>query len=371
MHTIKTKIVFLQASLSQPREIRRIRSFMEAGFNVEGYAFNRGYYGVNSIVDGIRFHDIGFVRSGGNYWNRFFYARRELKKIFFKNRTENVIYYCFSLDITLLCKIYGGKMFIHEISDIIYGYFKNTFTHIVFKQIDKWLIKSSLLTVMTSEGFYTYLFPSKNLSNVLIQPNRIDNLIRNIRPVEKKINPDKIVFAYVGSFRYPNTVFRFARIIGDIFLNHEFHFYGDSQYTENVKSLSKKYVNVFYKGPFRNPQDLQDIYSTVDVVVACYDTENLNERVAEPNKLYEAIFFKKPIIISSNTFLSSQVKKFQCGFEVNATRDDEIIELINSFSHEKLEKVIENIKEIDTSLIIDDNSSKIINLLLSKIPLNS
>jgi succinoglycan biosynthesis protein ExoL len=360
MREIKPKIVFLQASLSQPRELKRIRSFMNAGFDVEGYAFNRGYYNVNSIVDGIKFHDLGFAKSGSNYWRKFIYARKVLREIFLKFKSEEVIYYSFSFDLTLLCKIYSGKKVIHEISDIVYGYFENNFIHWFFKQIDKWLIKFSFLTVMTSEGFYSYLFPSKNLSNVIIQPNKLDKFFNGISRKGKKVDCNKLVFSYIGSFRYPNTVFRFARVIGETFLNHEFHFYGDSEYTESVKALSKKYVNVLYKGAFRNPDDLQDIYSNVDIVVACYDTENLNERIAEPNKLYEALFFKKPIIVSSNTFLASQIQKFKCGFEMDATMDVNIIQLVNSLTIEKLDKLINQIEKIDLSYIIDDDAVNII-----------
>jgi succinoglycan biosynthesis protein ExoL len=363
MGEIKPKIVFLQASLSQPRELKRIRSFMNAGFEVEGYAFNRGYYNVNSIVDGIKFHDIGFAKSGSNYWMKFIYARKVLRKIFLKYRLENVIYYSFSFDLTLLCKIYSGKRIMYEISDIVYGYFKNNFIHWFFKQVDKWLIKTSFLTVLTSEGFYNYLFPSKKLSNVIIQPNKLDNFFNGISRNEKMIDFNNIVFSYIGSFRYPNTVFRFARVVGENFLNHEFHFYGDSEHTETVKALSKKYENVMYQGEFKNPGDLQEIYNNVDIVVACYDTENLNERIAEPNKLYESLFFMKPIIVSSNTFVASQVHEFQCGFDIDATVDVKIIEFIKSLSNEKLEIVTSKIKNINKSQIIDDNSLKIIDYI--------
>ena len=363
MQEIKPKIVFLQASLSQPRELKRIRSFMNAGFDVEGYAFNRGYYNVNSIVDGIKFHDIGFAKSGNNYLMKFIYARKALGKVFLKYRSENAIYYSFSFDLTLLCKIYSGKRVIYEISDIVYGYFKNNFIHWFFKQVDKWLIKSSFLTVLTSEGFYNYLFPSKKLFNVIIQPNKLDSFFNGISPKKKNIDFNNIVFSYIGSFRYPNTVFRFARVIGETFLNHEFHFYGDSEHTETVKELSKKYVNVMYQGEFRNPGDLQEIYSNVDIVVACYDTENLNEKIAEPNKLYESLFFMKPIIVSSNTFVASQIHNFQCGFDIDATMDVNIIEFINSLSYEKLENVTKKIQKICKSQIIDDNSLRIIDYI--------
>ena len=48
--------------------------------------------------------------------------------------------------------------------------------------------------------------------------------------------------------------------------------------------------------------------------------------------MYEAIFFKKPILVSSNTFLAKQVEKYKSGYAINASKDDNIINFINSLT---------------------------------------
>lgn len=360
---MKPKIVFLQASLSQPRELKRIRSFLDAGFDVEGYGFDRGFYNINSIVDNENFFNLGFSKSGTNYIEKFIYAKKALQKVFLKYRSENVIYYTFSFNHAMICKFYGRKKTIYEISDLVYGYFKVRLIHILFKEIDKWLIKSSFLAVMTSQGFYNYLFPFNHLTNVHIQPNRLDKYFINVDRGNKPVNCEKIIFSYIGSFRYPNTVFRFARVIGEHYKNHEFHFYGDSEYTDDVKALAKKYTNVIYHGQFRNPNDLQEIYSRINIVVACYDIKTFNERVAEPNKLFEALFFKKPIIVSKNTYLATQVEKFGCGFEIDASKEDNIISFIDSLEITKINEVVNRIEHIPLTRIIDDDAEGIINYI--------
>ena len=45
----RMKIVCLLSSLSQPRCIKRVNSFVEAGFEVEVYGYSRGFYDVNSL----------------------------------------------------------------------------------------------------------------------------------------------------------------------------------------------------------------------------------------------------------------------------------------------------------------------------------
>src|SRR5690606_25968094 len=97
----------------------------------------------------------------------------------------------------------------------------------------------------------------KHPKNIIVQPNKISSYFLKVdRPSLKKYNNQQLIFAYIGAFRYPNTVFRFAEVIGKRFPNHQFHFYGDSSLTDMVVELTKKYTNVLYFGAFRNPQDL-------------------------------------------------------------------------------------------------------------------
>ena len=94
------------------------------------------------------------------------------------------------------------------------------------------------------------------------------------------------------------------------------------------KKLFKKAFEI--ASSLKNPEDLNSIYSNVDIVVACYEAENLNERIAEPNKLYEAMFFCKPIIVSKDTFLANQVNENKFGWVVDAYNDAEIIEFVKN-----------------------------------------
>lgn len=48
--------------------------------------------------------------------------------------------------------------------------------------------------------------------------------LKNIERRILKKSTDKIVFSYVGAFRYPDTVFRFARVIGEKYPRHQFFF---------------------------------------------------------------------------------------------------------------------------------------------------
>lgn len=362
---MKPKVIFLLASISQPRCIKRIRSFIKSGFEVEVYGFDRGVYNINAVIEGQKIHNLGFAESGKGYIKKFKNAKSALTEIFKANEKENVIYYAFAFDIALICKLLGKKKYIYEISDLVYGYFSNKLLRDNFAKLDRYIIRSSLLTVMTSTGFYKFLFPKLDKPNVIVQPNRVDNSFYQKQRGSFLKKDDKLVFSYIGAFRYPNTVFRFARMIGEHFPQHEFHFYGDSNLTGQVKELASNYNNVFYFGPFKSPEDLNGIYEKIDIVVACYDTSTLNERIAEPNKLYESLFFMKPIIVSNNTFLAEQVEKLVCGFVIDATLDKKIIDFIESINTQRLENILKNIDKLPLNKMIDDGGEKIIDYIIS------
>lgn len=348
------KIVFFLASLSQPRCIKRVKALHEAGFEVEVYGYYRGFYDINSFPEDIEVHQWGEVKSGTGYVRRLLKNKVNINEVVRNKACEDVLYYAFGLDLALWLSMHKHINYIYESSDLIYTYFGNKILIDIFKYIDKKIIATSFKTIFTSEGFQRYLYGEKKVDNIIIQPNRVSPYFNNVcRRVLSLKEQEGIVFSYVGAFRYPNTVFRFARIIGEKYPQHKFYFYGDSQLTYMAKELAEKHSNIRYFGKFRSPEDLEKIYNTIDVVVACYDANGINEQIAEPNKLYEAICFCKPIVVSEETFLSEQVKKMKVGYSIKADNDDSICDFLNKLSCKDLMSVSENELRIDKKVYID------------------
>lgn len=363
----KPKIVFLLGSISQPRCIKRINSFISNGFDVDIFGIYRGKYNENAYIYGKKINIIGEQTDGGAYLSKLINNNRAVKKIIKSYDKRNTVFYSFGFALTLSLKMNGCERYIYEISDILYGYHKFDLLRSFFKSIDKYLIKKSLITVLTSEGFASFLYKDNWPQNIIIQPNKLNSYFKDVKRTFIPYNEKKLRFAYVGAFRYPNTIFRFANIIGELYPQHEFHFYGDSIMTNQVVEIANKYENVKYHGSFRNPDDLLYIYNNIDIVVACYDIQSINERIAEPNKLYEAIYFNKPIIVSQKTFLSEKVNKLNCGYSIDASKNQSIISFLDLINTVELNKIRENISKIDENELIDDDSEKIIIMLQERI----
>lgn len=356
------KIVFITSTLSQPRIIKRINTIYNAGFDVKVYGFDRNVYNCNSLPNVLKPIKLGDLKDGKGYLDKIKKFRKAIDYIVAKEGKDDVIFYSFSLISSFFLKKKKVR-YVYELSDLLYGYKRFNAIRPILKYLEQGIIRKSHFTVMTSEGFRNYLFGDNGPKNIIIQPNKLNGYFKEKKRPEVQL-PDinRLRFGFVGAVRYKETVLRFAKIIGKEFPMHEFHFFGESIIVKSFQEETKEFPNVFYHGQFRNPEDLFAIYNALDIIVACYETESLNERIAEPNKLYESIYFGKPIIVSNHSFLEKKVDNWHCGYSINAYSDEAIRDLIRGISLAAINGIIANTQKIKEDSLID-NPEKIIEIL--------
>ena len=352
----KCKIVFIIGALSQPRCIKRVVSFAEAGYECVVYGYNRGCYDVNTFPCGIEVNVLGTLNNGDSISN-LIEMRKNLGGII-KANGRDCIYYSFGFLSSFLLSLKTKIDYIYEISDILYAYPKYDKFSWILKKIDRRIIRKAKLIVMTSGGFKEYIGVYDD--KIIIQPNKISSIFSKYRRNKYTFNAQKLKFAFIGAIRY-ESIFRFAQVIGEHFQQHEFHFYGGASDSviKQVIDLCERYCNIKYHGVFKSPDDLPKIYNEIDIVVACYDINSLNERIAEPNKLYESIFFCKPIIVSAQTYLANRVKKLGCGFVLEKQDKDEMIDFINKLNEGILDDISKRELMINNNEVVDDVSELI------------
>ena len=347
------RVVCITGAISQPRFVKRVNGLVEAGFEVIVVGYDRGIYKDNKLPKEVTFINKGTQIDGGGYLSKVVSGYKDVEELIFKYNNAETVFYSFSF-LTAVWFYSKRAKYIYEISDILYGYKRMNIIQPLMKCLDRKIVKFSFLTIMTSEGFKQFLFGEKKLENIIIQPNKLSSKF-NLTAKRSVLKPNiqSLNFSFVGSIRYFDTVLRFAKVVGKCFPQHKFHFFGDSKFTSEFKEQCGEYENVIFHGAFKNPEDLENIYSQTDIVVACYENLNLNERIAEPNKMYEAIYFCKPIVVSTNTFLAQQIEKYKCGYAINAYCDKDIVDYISDLNVEKLISISQNEFDFDTSLLID------------------
>ena len=360
------KIVFILSSAEDTHQTNRVEEFINEGYDVEVYAFNRTDVVQSKNIGKFKITSIGSFANNDSYKSRIPIIYKGLKKVarLYNSQKDIVVFYQ-----GLSVALFGFKLinapFIYEECDLLHVSINNKIIRNILDIIDKRIIKKSLLTILTSEGFAQYHFDNDMPSNICLITNRLQESISSIKPLTShNVNMNNLQIAFVGSMRY-ESVYNFVKVFLMKFPQHDFHLYG--KYGSDEFKTFEEYSNFHYHGVFKNPDDLPRIYSQIDLVLCTYDARGINERFAEPNKLYEAIYFEKPIIVSSETFLAEKVKKLGLGYDINALKDNEVIEFIKNLKEESLLEKSYNAHKIDKKycLNINDDFFQVLKLKLN------
>lgn len=354
-------IVFTTLQLSQPRCIKRIAAIADTGIPIKVYGFDSGLY--NDNLNKLPFPVEKIIKRDKRVskFKKIYFFANVIYRILSENKGG--LFYFFGFELCSIAWLLGCREYIYEEADVSASRIKSRLLKRIMLDYDRMLYRKAKLVVNTSEGFMKYLFPTDMVpKNIELQLNKLhpvftDDTRRKI--YVEPLNEQHIKFGFVGLIRYPDTIIRFAKVIGKEFPMHEFHFYGEPEVPDYIDDELKSYKNVFLHGRFKNPQDLQAIYESIDVSIVCYDVQSDNVRIAEPNKLYESIYFKTPLVVSKNTFLAEKVEKLGVGYAINCADDKEIAVFINSISSVDFSKKQEYMNLIPTNELID-NPSKMI-----------
>ena len=350
----KRKIVFIINSAQNQRCIKRVNEFVSNGYDVVAYAFIRGVELRNTPQFNLNL--IGSFSNDTAYTDRLKLMYKAIRDFIKKHKKENVLFYLFSLDIALLFRLQCGKAYIYEESDLVHTYIRNKAVQRVFSFIDKRIIKGSVLTVFTSQGFVKYHFGEATPYNTIVVPNRLTPEILKYSILPKKpTNMSSIKFGFVGAVRF-RSLYCLSETILKNYPNHEFHFYGTINSNRDGDFIAlKKYDNCYFHGGFQNPKDLPEIYSSIDVLISTYDLVEENVRYAEPNKLYEAIYFETPIVVTTGTYLADKVNELGIGFDVNAMNEESVLDFVNAPTEDKLTERVEGCKKIEKAYTLNVN----------------
>lgn len=351
----RPKIIFIINSIQQQRCIKRVNEFIDNGYEVEVFGFSRSKI-VPTIPDRFRITVLDEFGENVSYAQRMIRMLRSLRPVLRQYKHQNVIFYYFLLDVALACRFLTSKPYIYEESDLMQTEIHRPWLCRVLNVIDRWMIRHSLITVQTSEGFGQYHFGNNLPSNVMTIPNRLNPNILNV-PIlpPHKLDCQHLRFAFVGGARYKSTLL-FAQMVAKQYPQHSFHFYGTIQkYESDIMNLCSNYSNIVYHGSFSNPVDLPSIYSQIDVLVTTYDITADNVRYAEPNKLYEACFFETPIVVTKGTFLSQRVKELGIGYDIDGLNEKEICQFIEHLSLDSLKDKQTACHRIPKEQLINNN----------------
>lgn len=322
-------------SANDAHSISRIKEMEANGCTVHAYGFLRE----DAIKAPCPITILGKFNNTLSYPKRIAIYYQGLKHLFQTPPSADSLWYYLGLDVAMFAFCLNPcKRYVYEECDLTQTYVSNPVMRSILERIDKHIIKHAQLALMTSEGFVDFHYKGRKVpAHVTMAPNFLSKNILTLPEVKpnRPFDPSHIRFAFVGGVRY-DSLLRFAKVIAKRFPQHEFHFYGyiASKYD---KAQLPQGGNIAYHGAFKNPVDLPSIYSNIDVLLAAYDINEENVKYAEPNKLYEAIYFRKPLIASRNTFLEQKLERMGIGTGVNTLDENDVAAVVEciAWSYDK------------------------------------
>lgn len=229
----------------------------------------------------------------------------------------------------VLLKQFKNK-YILDIRD--YTYEKYTFYK---KLVDK-LVENSFFTAISSKGFLRFLKDSKKI----IPCHNISNAEASNESCEDLKNKKQITIGFIGGVRY----FKENRKLIDSLANnpnYKLAYIGRPNVDCDLEGYckSKNITNAVFKGEFKN-EDKPKLYKEIDLINAVYGNNSLEVTTALPNRLYEGLLLKKPVLATSGTFLGEFIKNNKIGLCLDLRKDKIDLKISDYISNLNLNEFI-------------------------------
>jgi len=359
----KREILFLLSHQPNPRFVKQI-NFLSTRYNVSVLYYTREYmkdlsceYSNNVVLSQSlgTVSNANYVKRIGKYINSFM----QLKKILQKSSYDILIVN--NIDTLALFKISTLSKRLEitrvmEISDLRSHTYTEDIASKVMRTIEKYMFRFVDKLIVTSPKFYDKYYKNMFYGEAFILENK--PLSTMIPQRLKKLENDKIIIGIVGLLLQgkPYQTLLEATKNDD---RYEVHIYGKGIFEDLIKEYSHTYRNIKFFGEYNFFQDSAKIYSTLDILYMPYDTTNgsLNNKVAVPNKLYEAMYFHVPIITSKESYLGELIEGFNIGKTIWCCQKEE---LLRTLEHFDFDLYLNNFGNLDKKeYLADDDYEKL------------
>ncbi len=334
---MKKKILFFISHQPNPRFVKQINFLAENNSVSLAYFQRKTLADLDSSIDArvIR-QNFGPIPNASSPVKRIWtYIKtiRSIKKLISANSFDLVLVN--NLDVLLLYVFSRFKFFRKkgrtkvaiEISDLREYVFGASFMAKRLRALEKRLYRKHIdKLIVTSEKYYTYHFEKFFSKDVFILENKLlSQEIKSTDAVLESEKSDKTIIGIVGLLLRKDEYIK----LFETYKNHtdvEIHVHGKGQYQHVVEDYAARYENIYYFGPYNAFTDTQRIYASLDIIYLIYDIHqvSLNNRLALPNKLYECMYYKVPLLCSKNTYLEEKVKEYGVGTSIDYKVDGEI-----------------------------------------------
>ena len=234
------------------------------------------------------------------------------------------ILYCINLDNLLVAIL--AKMFrrlrcriAYEVADIQPILLREDMIGRTLRALERWCLKRTDLVVYTSEPFMSqFLRKTQNceVPSVLLE-NKIYPAADLPRPGPQQSARRRLTVGLFGQLRCGRTLEMIRRLAAAFPDRLEFILRGYPNHEARAvfDSVVASTPNVIYGGPYGYPEDLAQLYASVDVCWGFdFCSPGLNSKWCLTNRLYEAGYFGVPVLVEESTAGGAYVRSLDSGW---------------------------------------------------------
>lgn len=214
------------------------------------------------------------------------------------------------------------------------------------------LIDNSFFTAISSRGFKRFLGDKDKM----VVNHNISNF-ENIEGIPSLTKDKKVInIGFVGAIRYFDENIALIQNLPPS--NYHFVYHGleiaDCHLEEFCKN--KNLSNVEFAGAFKN-EEKHTLYKEIDIINSLYGNLTMEVQSELPNRLYDALIFKKPIITTEGTYLTEVVEKYGIGFSLPGSQ--------NYNKNEYRKKIEEYVKNFEPTMFTN-NAENLLKIVIKE-----
>ncbi|MEQ3648284.1 glycosyl transferase [Hyphomonas sp.] len=343
-----TTIAFFGHDAADAAVRRRVKSFTGDGMRVIGFMMRRRDVSpewqnvdLGMTRDGAFFHRIKQIFAGA----RKAAAQRDLLE-------QADVIYARNLDMlacAFLAKRHTGLKtpVIYESLDVHRLLTRGDFVGRTFRGLERSLLKRTRALVVSSPGFLKNHFErhySGDFTAYVVENRLSADSDFGPRPniVEPSTAPAdrKLVLGWVGMLRCQRSLDLLCELADAFPDSLEIRLHGIPARTEIpvFEPEIDRRPNMTFFGKFRSPEDLADIYGSLDLVWAGDFMEaGYNSVWLLPNRIYEGGYYATPSIAPADTETAAWIQRNDCGFVISEPLEQSLANLVGRLLQERRE----------------------------------
>jgi len=238
-------------------------------------------------------------------------------------------------------KISGAKLpVIYECLDVHRVMCRDDLVGSVLRKIEAWMMARTAGLMLSSPAFLTEYFekyhgPQERVR--LVENRMVPGMITHFQreetgPPETK-NPNRIRIGWIGILRCNRSLDILCGLAKTFPNELSIELYGIPARLEvpDFEARIARHANINFHGRYKSPEDLQEIYNSVDLIWAIDFMEaGLNSKWLLPNRIYEGGYFGVPPITLRDTETARWVSRRHSGFVIGEPLAETTVTLIKT-----------------------------------------